>query len=442
MTTILQSKSRWKSLTKGEERLVRAHPRYTVSMYTVSLHLLIFQKSFTRPFPLDVAWEIVRHMDTTSLRNFSLANAVCNDLASAFLWRQFSIVGLDASSTLEKFTFLLRLPVRASYVRRLVVGPFMFPWTKELIRLFPEIWQMLPNLQELILDSPYATVNACEFGPRLGGDFTPLLQSLAQHGCHLRLIKFKCATWLRPKSHLHLFLQSQSDLQELIGIDLTPSRLIEADPGFLPCLEVLVCHLVVTAEQLLPDRRIRTLYVYEALKEDRFMTPLASAIRNNPHPLSRCSLLPLPKDIRSSGFATLCSSLNGVTDIDFGAFNFLKMHTLPVFPNLEKLTFRTNGDGVDASRIPDIAESLSPVLRCLRFKFDYIWWVWTRSDLNRCVTGLFWSGLMADGNSKISVWVMEKIVAISLGSQPTIYVLSSRLVSFANTVFEPYRSTK
>lgn len=331
-------------------------------------------------------------MDTNSLQNFSLANTVCNNLANSFLWKQFFITGPTAGSIMEQFTSLLRLPHRASYIQKLVIGRFVFPWTKQLIDLFPDVWSLVPNLKILILNSPYEMTDKQRGVLTFGGDFTPLIRSLARHGCHLRLRTFSCETWLRPDSDLHRFLLCQVDLQELIGVDLTPSRLIEAGPDFLPSLEVLVCHIGVTAEQLLPHRHIRTLHVYESLDDELSMTSLASAIHNSPGCLTTCRLilfLNFPDfwvDYSGSSLSTLCSSLRDVKVIDFDVFDLPQMDRLPAFLSLEQITFRTVESAVHVNEIAEIArigQCLSPLLRCLRFKLGKTWWIWNREDLDR-----------------------------------------------------------
>lgn len=345
------------------------------------------QKISGQSLPQDIVEEIASHLDTESLRNFSVVNLVCNDIANYFLWKHFSIIGLDPRSVLEQFTALVRLPRRASHIQRLVIGPFRFSWTKEVMKVFPDVWGVVPNLKQLILNGPYHSADSQWSGRRLGGDFMPLIHSLARHGCHLRLRTFKCTAWLRPDSDIHRFLVCQANLQELIGVDLTPSRLIEVGPDFLPSLEVLVCHIVVTAERLLPGRHIRILHVYETLKEDHSMAPLAYALRKNPQPPHTCKLRLRPEedeDIPSLSFSALCSSLNSVKAIDFGNSDFWKrMELLPSFDSLEYATFEPE---VITDRVFEafrIAKSLSPVLRCLRFKVARSWLVWTRRDLDK-----------------------------------------------------------
>lgn len=316
-------------------------------------------------------------------------NTICNDVTDSYLWKRFSIIGSTAGSILEQITSLLRRPRRASYIQRLVIGPFTFPWTKELIDIFPNIWGLIPNLKDLILNSPYGMSGNRTRGLTFGVDFTPLIRSLAQHGCHIRLRRFKCASWLRPDSDLHRFLQSQNDLRELIGVDLTPSRLVDTGHNFLPCLEVLVCHYVVTAERLLPGRRIRTLIICETLEEDLTMVPLASAIHDSSGSLTTCSLVLFPNfcvDSSVSSFFALCSSLRNVRVIDFDDFDLPEMHRLPAFLSLEQITFRTVEGAVRLNEIAEIAkigQCLCPLLRCLRFKVGETWWIWNREDLDR-----------------------------------------------------------
>lgn len=89
----------------------------------------------------------------------------------------------------------------------------------------------------------------------IGGDFTQLLKGLVENAPHLRLPVFELEGWLRPDSLLE-FLSNHPTIKELIGVDFFSWRMPVLPPHFLPALQVLVCHIPITAELLCSARPI------------------------------------------------------------------------------------------------------------------------------------------------------------------------------------------
>lgn len=124
-----------------------------------------------------------------------------------------------------------------------------------------------------------------------GEEFSPVIHSLINSAAHLRMDVFKLSGWLLSESALHRWLSSQSNLNELIGIDIHPSRTVHDIDALLPSLRTLRCDSPVTAYAILPSHHLDTLEVLDYIRADQ-LKPMYSAIKSCPEPLNSLPKLP------------------------------------------------------------------------------------------------------------------------------------------------------
>lgn len=217
---------------------------------------------FTRAFPCDIMDMVLSYLDVPNLRSFALASSLSNTLAERFLWRAYHIRKSESPEQefiSERFTALIRIPHRARYVRKLVIGPCDWAWDQDLLRQLALLWPVLPRLGTLLLEMRVEGEGRPT--PLRGNEFAPVIRSLVTHGAHLQLSVFKFEGWLRPGSDLHRFLLGQPRLTELIGVDMFATRVLQLGPDFLPALQLLVCDEPTIARSLLPGRPIDVLQI-------------------------------------------------------------------------------------------------------------------------------------------------------------------------------------
>lgn len=179
------------------------------------------------------------------------------------MWRTFHIhyrapgQKASAQNVSEKLSALLRVPHRARYVLTLVIGPCNWAWNRGLCDQLERLWVMVPRLRHLLLEMNTSRKSSY----KRGGEFGPVLRSLAHYGTHLALDTFKYEGMMRPGSHLYQFLLSQTRIKELRGVDVFSTRMIDFGMDFLPLLRTLVCRDPHIAYSLLSRRPVEILQV-------------------------------------------------------------------------------------------------------------------------------------------------------------------------------------
>ncbi|KAF8321134.1 hypothetical protein DL93DRAFT_2072839 [Clavulina sp. PMI_390] len=218
--------------------------------------------------------EILQYLGPNDLASVSNANKWSTNLANRFLWREFNIRGTSIPDIQARCRAIFRIPQRGQYIRRLGIGPCYWTWDPALLTLLSEVWPAIPNARELVLEGP-------PYGPDeskvFGGDLTPVIISLLDHGSHIQLHLLKYDAWLRPDSPLQHFLSSQPSLRTLIGVDVFAQRLPVLPPNFLPSLQALVCFLPATAILFTPSRPLRRIVIHEQIDGAEAVTRLVEA---------------------------------------------------------------------------------------------------------------------------------------------------------------------
>lgn len=193
------------------------------------------------------------------LRNFALCNSRCRHFTDRRLWYTFRIAPRNGEKEyiLDCLQALFRLSDRARQVRRLIIGPLTWAWDEDSVAVLPLLWRVVPNLRELLFDPPTALQENLSFG----GEFAPVLRSLAQDGAHLRLEVFKHEGWLTSDSPLYDFLNSQPTITRIVGVDVYSANTFVPPTSLLPDLKSLACSSPVTARVFAPARPISSMNI-------------------------------------------------------------------------------------------------------------------------------------------------------------------------------------
>lgn len=348
------------------------------------------RSTFGLHIPLDIVEEILEYLDSEGIRSFALANRQCNELADRRLWKVFYIRGPSAQEVFLRCQAVIRRPRRASFIRRLVVGPCRWSWHQELLEAFSSIWRLVPQLQDLMLESP-ATYPSHNGAFAEGMDYAPLFRSLLQHGQHLRLRILKCQAWLRPFSPLLHFLESQTTIRELIGVDILRTRPPVLHPTFLPSLEVLVCDRPLTAALLLPSRPLETVQIADRVSEEHDLEYLTAGFEACAGPLTDVHL-DLPHLDLSATNALIfwlirsCSKTKQLTLSTLGAW---VIHDLPLtFASVRTLNYFINwSSSFTAESVANLAAAIGPyVEHVVLIDSDLCGrWEWIRIKNPKCV---------------------------------------------------------
>lgn len=334
--------------------------------------------------PTEITLRILSYLRPRELRRFSRVSVHCNDLADTRLWRTYRVGGQTVSEVLARCEALIRDPRRASYVRRLIIGPWVLPWDPRIWDSFAQIWQNIPQLLDLVIEGPGDTRHkATEFGT--------LFRNLLIYGRHIHLRALHSHELLLPDSPLHLFLSQQSTIEELIDVDFSFTRVPSLGSCFLPLLKVLVCERPITAQTLLPGRPLDLLQIQDRLDPDE-MIPLSDAVAQCPGSLrevgfsllgpSRYDIEPFDKGLVGSFIESFSSTTHlrcgprWIWDLD---------EPLPsTFSSVTEVEYQTQHSFVRTSQsVAEIATHIGPsvrtVLVCSEDSF-YEEWHWTAND--------------------------------------------------------------
>lgn len=256
------------------------------------------------------------------------------------------------------------------------MGPFCWPWTRDLLEIFGHVWESTSRLTDLVLETQ------SDYGydeePRPGGDFAPLLPSLIAHSSHIHLRTFKCDMWLRPHSNLECFLASQPNINQLIGVDVFASRKPVLRADFLPSLEILVCNRPATVEVLAPMRPLRILRVYDGIPSDIIMGLVLGLERcSGPLTSVRLGVDKFPSiEWQDRFFKRLATTKT----LCLPCCDLFMVHPTPTIPVLEELKCfvrmlrqpaLVTALGHTATEVENFAARLSPALHSIVFD-DYL----------------------------------------------------------------------
>lgn len=259
---------------------------------------------------------MLAHLDTAELRSFALANKSCNNVASIRLWhtlRIYSPTAFNPQDVSERFAAVLRDPIRARHVRKLVIGAGNWAWDRVLLEQLDCLWQAVPHIQVLLLEDLPKQSQILRVSQGFTCDLAPVIRSLAAHGGHLRLQTFKYNGWLTEGSHLHQFLLGQPHLTELIGVDMYASRPVESST-LLPSLRRLVCDEPAIATSLLANHAIELLQIRET-QSCRDIMDLCSVFAARIRPLEALVLSINPKDNGSEILRAVVESIPNVRSL-------------------------------------------------------------------------------------------------------------------------------
>lgn len=336
---------------------------------------------FPRAFPSDIVLEVTKLLSPRDLSAFSLANSFCNDLANRQLWRTYRIEGHSYIELMERCDSLLRVPRRASYVLRLIVGPCTWTWNEDLVAKFSQVWQSVPRLLDLLLESPAYDPYARKSLPMIGGDFAPLMRGLIDQSDRLRLHVFKCDAWLRPDSLLLRFLSTQPSIKELIGVDVFTNRVPSLPPSFLPLLEVIVCHIPATAELLCRSRPIHTLEIRQAPDPDYDLGPFVDALGECAGTLTDVSLRLRPGGTDRDGMVRILERLSKTKRLRLRGFRPAEKLPFPAqLPMLEEMSCDSSLYADDPVTVNILSAQLGPSVRRISFARGPNVRIWHKDD--------------------------------------------------------------
>lgn len=321
--------------------------------------------------------EITKLLDKRDLCSFALANSFCNDLANRQLWRTYRIGGRSRLELIERCNALLRVPRRAAYILRLIIGPCIWTWDADLIAKFSQVWQSVPRLLDLFLEAQKYPRHCGTVMYRIGGDFNPLMRGLIEQSARLRLRVFGWDSWLRPDSLLLQFLASQPSIRELIGVDVFRARLPSLPSNFLPALEVLICHVPATAELFCPSRPINTLEVRDASEYQYDFGLLVDALSKCPGTLVDVSI----QVFKQEDVVRVLGCLPKIRYLCLWGFQHNNRLSFPVkLPMLEEMIGRSRYDAIDPVDVNRLGAQLGPHVRRISL-FSTDWFrIWQKGN--------------------------------------------------------------
>lgn len=286
---------------------------------------------------------ITQHLDTESLRSFSLANSICNDIANRSLWRTVRIASKNRQGVLLQLDAIRRLPRRASYVRRLYLGPFPWSWNAELLNSLQRLWTATPNIRDIRLP-PHGASFISSHKATPGVIHTAFLRNLLTYGKHLQLRVLEIHCWLRPDSLLYELLLLHPTIEELIGIDIFTTRLPSSPPNFLPNIRALTCARQITAEFLAYHRAIQSLCITQSLNLSLRSQSLTDALRGCSGPLKEFDVFLPFHHTTDDSMLRLAESLATVEVLRLRRYEISYLPAGVKLPNLVELECETAVD--------------------------------------------------------------------------------------------------
>lgn len=278
---------------------------------------------------------ILDHLDRPDLRRFALANTLCDDLAVRRIWKIFCIRtdgSLDPKIAIERIMALQRVPVRAGYLRRLIIGPCTWKWSEEFLLALDQLWEYTPSLNHIFFN-----YHDDRRKRQMKGYEAPIFRSLESHGRHLRLETIHSECIMVPDTPIWDLIMSQPSITRIVGIDIIPSRMPPPSTmlQLLPNLRVLICKHYDTAQVLVQSRPIEILSVDSYLGNGEDASRLYQAMKTSTGSLHTVRFL--NQNLDFPRVAELVETLQSKSTRDLKIGGWIREQDLALFHSLPSL---------------------------------------------------------------------------------------------------------